>query len=82
MGSARSVRTTAIEAKVTSKSQVTLPKLIRERLGIQTGSRIRFVVDSDGRVRGELVLLELKDPWAAADRVRRAKRPLSVQQML
>ena len=81
MGSARTVQTTAIEAKVTSKGQVTLPKLIRERLGIQTGSRIRFIVDSDGRLQGEPVLCELEDLWAAADEGPRAERPMSVQQM-
>ncbi len=81
MGSPRTVQTAAIEAKVTSKGQVTLPKLIRERLGIQTGSRIRFIVDSDGRLQGEPVLCELEDLWVAADQGPRAERSMSIQQM-
>ena len=39
--SARSPSTT-VEATVTSKGQVTLPKELRNRLGIQKGSKIRF----------------------------------------
>lgn len=32
---------------VTSKGQVTIPKAVRQRLGIRQGSRIAFVVDGD-----------------------------------
>lgn len=39
------------EATVTSKGQITLPKDIRDRLGLRKGDRVRFVVDEDGRVR-------------------------------
>ncbi len=39
------------EATVTSKGQITLPKDIRDRLGLRKGDRVRFVVDDDGRVR-------------------------------
>jgi len=35
---------------VTSKGQVTIPKSIRERLGITPGSRVDFDLDPDGRV--------------------------------
>lgn len=35
----------AIQAKVTSKGQITLPKRIRERLSIQSGDRLEFAVD-------------------------------------
>jgi antitoxin PrlF len=36
-------------ATVTSKGQVTIPKAIRDRLGIKAGSKVAFRVDSDGR---------------------------------
>jgi AbrB family looped-hinge helix DNA binding protein len=36
--------------RVTEKGQVTIPKVIRERLGIGPGSEVRFLVD-DGGVR-------------------------------
>jgi antitoxin PrlF len=37
-------------ATVTSKGQVTIPVEIRNRLGIEPGSRLVFVIDDDGRV--------------------------------
>lgn len=39
------------EAKMTSKGQITLPKDIRDRLGLRQGDRVRFIVEDDGRVR-------------------------------
>lgn len=39
---------TAMEAKVTSKGQVTLPAALRNRLGIEAGDRIVFVEQRDG----------------------------------
>ncbi len=35
---------------VTVKGQVTIPKPIRDRLGITPGSQVDFAVDPDGRV--------------------------------
>ena len=34
---------------VTSKGQVTIPKLVRDRLGINPGSKVDFEVAEDGR---------------------------------
>lgn len=34
---------------VTSKGQVTIPKPIRDRLGIRQGSKVAFELDKDGR---------------------------------
>lgn len=36
---------------VTSKGQVTIPKDVRDRLGISTGATVSFVVESDGTVK-------------------------------
>ncbi len=35
---------------VTSKGQITIPKAIRERLGLKEGSVLEFVVDETGKV--------------------------------
>ena len=35
-------------AKVTSKGQITLPKVVRERLGLKPGSSVVFVEDETG----------------------------------
>ena len=58
---------TTVEAKVTSKGQVTLPKELRKRLGIQNGSRIRFRIPANGPVQVERVLYDLEDLWRMAD---------------
>ncbi len=35
---------------LTSKGQVTIPKAIRERLGLKAGDLLQFAVDSSGQV--------------------------------
>lgn len=40
----------SFEATITSKGQVTLPKEIRERLGVRTGSKLRFAIEDGERV--------------------------------
>jgi len=35
---------------VTSKGQVTIPKAVRDRLGLRAGSRVSFELAPDGRV--------------------------------
>jgi AbrB family looped-hinge helix DNA binding protein len=35
---------------VTSKGQVTIPKPIRDRLGIKPGTKVAFSMDAEGRV--------------------------------
>ena len=40
-----------VESAVTSKGQTTLPKPVREALGIGPGDRVRYVVLDNGEVR-------------------------------
>jgi AbrB family looped-hinge helix DNA binding protein len=74
-------RPAALEATVTSKGQITLPKRLRERLGLKRGSRIRFCVDAQGRLQGEPILYDLEDLWAMADQARRPKRAMTGDEM-
>jgi antitoxin PrlF len=71
----------AIEATVTSKGHITLPRAIRNSLGIRTGSHIRFALDERGGFQGEPVLHALEDLWAAADEAPRTKRAMTVAEM-
>ena len=46
------------EATLTSKSQITMPKAVRDSLGLETGDKIRFVPARNGfrivAVRGDI----------------------------
>jgi len=39
-----------MESAITSQGQATIPKAIRERLGLQPGDRIKFFLHPDGSV--------------------------------
>jgi AbrB family looped-hinge helix DNA binding protein len=39
-----------MDATITAKGQTTIPKAIREQLGLKTGDKVRFFIGSDGRV--------------------------------
>jgi antitoxin PrlF len=40
-----------VQARLTGKGQVTIPKQIREYLHLDTGSKIDFVIDENGDVK-------------------------------
>lgn len=37
-------------ATITSKGQVTIPKKIRDKLGLQAGDHLNFDIDSEGKI--------------------------------
>lgn len=45
---------------LTSKGQVTIPKQIRDRLGLQVGDRLEFRIDSRGKLRVEPERMDAK----------------------
>lgn len=70
-----------VEATVSSKGQVTLPKALRDHLGIQTGSRIRFSLAPNGGFQASHVLFELEDIWKIADQGGKAKNIMTFEEM-
>ncbi len=70
-----------VEATVSSKGQVTLPKALRESLGIHTGSRIRFSQTSHGGFRGEPVRFDIQDLWKMADAGPRVTQVMTFEEM-
>ncbi len=69
MGTSTQKTVATVDATVSSKGQVTLPRELRKRLGIQRGSRIRFTIPASGAVKVEPVLYELEDLWRMADQI-------------
>lgn len=72
---------TAVEATVSSKGQVTLPKALRDHLGIQTGSRIRFSLAPNGGFQATPVLCDLEDLWRTADQAGKAEGVMTFEEM-
>ncbi|MFH5801042.1 AbrB/MazE/SpoVT family DNA-binding domain-containing protein [Haladaptatus sp. DYF46] len=57
-------------ARVTSKGQVTIPKPIRERLGIDEGTTVTFEIHSDGTV----TVSPEKDSWELLKEIQQTPR--------
>lgn len=54
------------DARITSKGQVTIPKRIRDRLGLEAGEDVEFVLTDDGE-------LHVRPKRPAMDRLRDVK---------
>jgi antitoxin PrlF len=65
-------------AKLTSKGQITIPKEVREALGLQTGDRLAFRLREDGTV---LVEAETVDLMSLRGSVRTQVKGVSVEAM-
>ena len=66
-------------ATMTTKGQVTIPKEVREHLGIDTGDRLSFVVQDNGTV---LVQSLTRDVRALGGLLRRTgQRKLTIEEM-
>ena len=64
---------------LTSKGQITIPKEVRDRLHLKTGSRLEFLLESSGRV----ILQPLNSDFRSLRGMIRSKqlRPVSVKEM-
>ena len=56
---------------VTSKGQITIPKAVREELGLRVGDRLAFRTLEDGRVVVEPETVDLRDLKGALKPARR-----------
>jgi antitoxin PrlF len=66
-----------MESAITSKGQATIPKPIRDHLGLKTGDRVKFFVHPDGTV----VLLPKLPATALKGIVKARKRPVTLAAM-
>jgi AbrB family looped-hinge helix DNA binding protein len=66
-------------ATLTSKGQITIPKEIRDQLRLQTGHRVEFQVDSNGKVS---LIPRNKDIRSLKGIIQsRKKKPVTVKEM-
>lgn len=65
-------------SKVTSKGQVTIPKMIRDVLGVKPGDRVEFRVGVDGQVVLETGTLDLMSLYG---RLQPVEKPLTLEDM-
>ena len=65
-------------AAITTKSQITLPKEIRDKLGVKPGDRVAFREDAEGRIVVEAETLDLQSLFGA---LKPRKRGLTVEAM-
>lgn len=66
-----------MESALTTKGQATLPKAVRDHLGLKPGDRVKFFLHPDGRV----FLLPKLPVSAARGILKYDGPPLTVQQM-
>jgi AbrB family looped-hinge helix DNA binding protein len=66
-------------ATLTSKGQITLPKPVRERLHLQPGDRVDFVIDSDGEIRVRTSRGDVRDLKGLLHR--KGRKPVTLDEM-
>ncbi len=65
------------QSTVTAKGQTTIPKAIREHLGLKPGAKVKFFVGHDGRV----TILPVLPAAALRGAVKYDGPPVSVEEM-
>ena len=61
-----------MQATITSKGQVTVPKKVRDQLHLKAGDKIEFLVDEDGTVRVVPVTAKVTELKGMVPKPRRA----------
>jgi antitoxin PrlF len=66
-----------MESAITTKGQATIPKAVREHLGLKPGDRVKFFVHPDGSV----VLLPKRPVATLRGIVKPRRRPVTLEEM-
>lgn len=66
-----------MESAITVKGQATIPKAIREHLGLKPGDRVKFFVHPNGSV----VILPKLPASALRGMIKTGRRPVTIEQM-
>ena len=65
-------------ATLTSKGQLTLPKSVRDRMGLDSGDRVEFVEVSDGVFN---IVAATRDVRELKGMIAKPKKPVSLEEM-
>ena len=66
-------------ATLTSKGQITIPREVRDRLGLAEGDKLEFSIEEDGSVTLRPVTASVRGLYGFLRR--RGRRPVSVEEM-
>jgi antitoxin PrlF len=66
-----------VESAITTKGQATIPKVIRQHLGLKPGDRVKFFMHPDGSV----VLLPKRPATVLRGIVKPRRRPATIAEM-
>jgi antitoxin PrlF len=66
-------------ATLTTKGQITIPKEVREHLGVETGDRLSFLVQEDGTVLVKPITRDVRELGGLLHRP--GQRPVSINKM-
>ena len=67
-----------MESAITSKGQATIPKSVREHLGLKPGDRLKFFIHPDGRVA---ILPKIPVARLRGSVKTRRRRPATIEEM-
>ncbi len=67
-----------MQAKITSKGQITLPKALRSQLQLEPGDRVEFIIEADGVVR---MIPRKASVKQLKGMLPKPKRPVSLEEM-
>lgn len=69
------------ESTVTSKGQITIPKVVRERLHLEPGDKVYFDVRDDGSVSMVMRKHPLESLFGLLKDKVKLKRPITIEEM-
>ena len=67
------------KSTITAKGQTTVPKEVRDHLGLKPGDQIEFVIQPDGAVRVDALSIDIRSLKGSLRRY--VEKPVSVEDM-
>jgi antitoxin PrlF len=67
------------KSTITTKGQTTVPKEVRDHLGLKPGDMIEFVIQPDGAVRVDALSVDIRSLQGSLRRY--VKKPITVEDM-